>query len=87
MDISVPARTEGRTTRHTETWTIARLLATLAAYHRDKPDIALTSGGLEIGIEITEAISTQYAAYQALETDLHRRSKQQFEMAAGPRNH
>jgi hypothetical protein len=76
VDISVPARTAGRTTRHTETWTISRLLATLAtagrlsyplsAHYRDRPDFVLTSAGIETSVEITEAISQQYAAYCAL---------------------
>jgi hypothetical protein len=76
VNITVPARTAGRTTRHTETWTISHLLATLAvagrlsyplsAYRRDKPDILLNNAGVEIGVEITEAISRQYAAYCAL---------------------
>jgi hypothetical protein len=76
IDISVPARTEGRLSDHTETWTGARLLSTLAranslqyplcAVHRDRPDMLLQSNRLMIGLEITEAISEQYAAYCAL---------------------
>ena len=76
IDISVPARIDGRTTDHTETWTIARLLSTLAkadrlafplsVTHRDRPDILLQSENAKIGVEITEAISQQYAAYCAL---------------------
>ena len=76
VDISVPARTEGRATHHTETWTICRLLSTLAnakglsyplsVNHRDKPDFLINTGNIRIGVEITEAISAQYAAYCAL---------------------
>lgn len=76
VDISVPDRTAGRTTHHTETWAISRLLATLATtsllkyplsvYHRDRPDFLLKTAGIEIGIEITEATSPQYAKYCAL---------------------
>ncbi len=76
IDISVPGRTAGRKTHHTELWTICRLLSTLAdskllAYpvslmHRDRPDFHLQSGTLQIGIEVTEAVSEQYAAYAAL---------------------
>lgn len=76
IDISVPERTDGRTTDHTETWTGSRLLSTLAkanrltfpvsVVHRDRPDILLECDGSKIGIEITEAISPQYAAYCAL---------------------
>jgi hypothetical protein len=76
IDISVPRRSAGRKTHHTESWTICRLLSTLAgarllAYpmslkHRDRPDFLLQSGAREIGIEVTEAVSEQYAAYAAL---------------------
>lgn len=76
IDISVPGRIDGRTTDHTETWTIARLIATLAnnhrlrfpvsVHHRDRPDSIVHSGHTKIGVEITEAISPQYAAYCAL---------------------
>jgi len=76
VDISVPARIDGRTTDHTETWTIARLLSTLAkadrlafplsVIHRDRPDSLVESGDAKIGVEITEAISQQYASYCAL---------------------
>lgn len=76
IDISVPLRTEGRTTHHTETWTICRLLSTLvqaqrlpfpvSLRHRDRPDSLIAAGAAQIGVEVTEAISEQYAAYSAL---------------------
>lgn len=76
IDLSVPGRTEGRTTHHTETWSICRLVSTLAAAglltfpvavtHRDRPDFLIDDDGKLIGVEITEAISQQYAAYCAL---------------------
>lgn len=76
VDLSVPGRIDGRTTDHTETWTIARLLSTLAnsdwiafpltVTHRDRPDSLIQFGTQKIGVEITEAVSTQYAAYCAL---------------------
>lgn len=76
IDISVPGRIDGRNTEHTETWTIARLLSTLAESgnldfpvsltHRDRPDFLVKSGSAEVGVEVTEAISKQYAAYCAL---------------------
>lgn len=76
FDLSVPGRASGRTTKHTEIWTFARLLASLAngerlAYpvsvtHRDRPDFLLQSADATIGVEVTEAISQQYAAYCAL---------------------
>lgn len=76
IDISVPGRIDGRTSEHTETWVTARLLSTLAAHdlleypisvkHRDKPDALLESQGAQIGIEVTEAITSEYAAFCAL---------------------
>lgn len=76
IDLSVSARTEGRTREQTETYAACHLLATLAhastlafpmrLTHRDKPDFALYSGGRKIGIEVTEGISTDYARYCAL---------------------
>lgn len=76
VDLSVPGRIDGRTTDHTETWTIARLLSTLAdsdriafpltVTHRDRPDALIQFGAQRIGLEITEAVSKQYAAYCAL---------------------
>jgi hypothetical protein len=76
IDLSVPGRTDGRTTDHVETWTICRLLSTLAAAgvltfpvsatHRDRPDLLIKDGSKTIGVEITEAISQQYARYCAL---------------------
>lgn len=76
IDITVPLRTEGRTTSHTETWAICRLLATLAesnlvcypisVQHRDRPDFHIQMGISEVGVEVTEAVTKQYAAYSAL---------------------
>lgn len=76
IDISVPLRTEGRTKKHTETWVICRLIATLtdsnlvtypaSVQHRDRPDFLVQFGETQIGIEVTEAVSEQYAAYSAL---------------------
>ncbi len=76
FDILVPLRTEGRTTYHAERWTICRLLSTLAKSeslcypitltHQDRPDFILQCHESNIGIEVTEAIPEQYAAYTAL---------------------
>jgi len=76
IDIDVPTSLKVRTKRHTEIWTVARLLSTLAAAdrlsypltanRRDKPDIVLTCGEHEIGVEITQSTSPQFAAYCAL---------------------
>lgn len=76
IDISVPGRTEGRKTEHTERYSICRLLSTLAKTEylsyplsltkRERPDFLLTCKGQTIGIEVTEATSTDYSSYQAL---------------------
>lgn len=76
IDLTVPGRTQGRTTDHAETWIACRLLSTLAqtdrlrfpvtVIHRDRPDILIQSGNVNIGVEITEAIAPDYAAYCAL---------------------
>ncbi len=76
VEISVPGRIDGRKTHHTETWTISRLLSTLAkaerlafpvsVTRRDRPDCLINAGSAQVGIEITEAISPQFAAYSAL---------------------
>ncbi len=75
-DITVPLRTEGRKSSHTERWVICRLVSTLDKHghlafplsvsHRDKPDFLITQASRHIGVEATEAISEQYAAYSAL---------------------
>ena len=59
-----------------ERWTICRLLSVLAhaerlafpvsLRHRDRPDFLIATGETQIGVEVTEAISEQYAAYSAL---------------------
>lgn len=76
IDITVPLRTEGRKTAHAERWTICRLLSTLSisgklafpvsVWHRDKPDFLLDLSSSQVGVEATEAISEQYAAFSAL---------------------
>lgn len=76
IDISVPRRTSGRTTDHTERYSICRLLSTLAKTEylsyplslvkRERPDFLLTCNSQNIGIEITEATSKDYCSYQAL---------------------
>jgi hypothetical protein len=76
IDISVPLRTEGQTTKHVEVFSICHLLATLAnsnlisypvsVQHCDRPDFQIRFGALDVGVEVTEAIPEQYAAYMAL---------------------
>jgi hypothetical protein len=71
-NISVPARTKGRASTHTESYTACHLLSTLAAGNRlrfpmsvnwrDRPDVLIIAGGIQIGLEITEAIPAQFAA-------------------------
>lgn len=76
IDISVPGRTKGRTTEHTERYSICRLLSTLAETDylsyplcltkRERPDFLLKCNEQTIGIEVTEATSHDYSSYQAL---------------------
>ena len=75
-DITVPLRTEGRTTEHCEQYTTARVLATIAESsvieyplrleHRDKPDFRLHLPGKSVGIECTEAVSDEWAHIDAI---------------------
>lgn len=76
LNISVPLRTEGRTTSHTERWVMCRLLSTLGKHsllaypltliHQDRPDFILRESSGSTGIEVTEAVSEQYAKFCAL---------------------
>jgi hypothetical protein len=76
IDISVPRRTKGRTTEHTERYSICHLLSTLAETDylsyplyltkRERPDFMLNCNEQTIGIEVTEATSCDYSSYQAL---------------------
>ena len=76
IDVKVPKRTHGRTTKHTEDWTILRFLSTLATtklfsypievIHRDKPDFQINTSNKQFGIEITESIPEKYAHTFAL---------------------
>lgn len=76
MDISVPRRTKGRKTEHTERYSICHLLSTLAKTDylsyplclkkRERPDFLLNCNEKTIGIEVTEATSHDYSSYQAL---------------------
>jgi len=76
VDISVPGRSKGRKTKHTEIWMICHLLSTLAhnerlsypvsVVHRDRPDFLVRNGNREIGVEATEGITPEFAKYSAL---------------------
>jgi len=75
IDISVPLRTEGRTTEHCEQWSICRFLASFAGsellsypfcvVHRDKPDFLLELAQYNVGIEHTEVVPKNSAAIDA----------------------
>jgi hypothetical protein len=68
---SITGRTEGRNKKHTERYSIAYLLSTLAKndlitypirlIHRERPDFLLFMNDKKIGIEHTEAISQNEA--------------------------
>lgn len=74
-DITVPFRTEGRTSQHCERYMAARLLSTLAdtdeltfpleIAHTDRPDFTLTMAGTKVGLECTEAVSEEWAQIDA----------------------
>lgn len=65
MDLSMPPRGMGRTSKHVEDWMLGRLVATLArtshldypfsAIKTERPDFVITAGPRSIGIEVTEA--------------------------------
>jgi len=75
IDTTVPLRTEGRTTQHTERYAVVRLLTVVlrgefkypvALVHRDRPDFLLSLGDTDIGIEHTEAVLENEAHSSAL---------------------
>jgi hypothetical protein len=76
QNIAIPARTAGRTTQRRERQAGLRLLATWATgdrltyplriVHQDKPDFLLCYDDHDIGVEITEAVSQEWAATDAL---------------------
>ena len=75
-DVRVPGRTQGPTTAHSETWVACRFLATVAGTDLlqfpvrvepgDRPDLVLSGPAETIGIELTEAISTNQARVDAM---------------------
>ena len=78
IDITVPPRTE-RTTEQVERWSTARFLSTYArstllsyplqVTRRDRPDILIEMPERKAGIEITEAVPTNWAKTSALHED------------------
>ena len=75
-DVRVPRRGRGRRTRHAETWVACRFLATIAGTDLlqfpvqvnpgDRPDLVVSGSAGLIGIELTEAISTDQAKVDAM---------------------
>lgn len=79
LDISVPPRGQGRTSDHTERYTVAHLLSCLAENNglafplvlenRERPDFLLKMGQREIGIEHTEVVDEYDAWKNAVRQD------------------
>lgn len=76
IDISVPLRSKGRKTEHTERYSLVSFLQNflddkyfnfpLKIIHRDRPDFLIETSMNNIGIEFTESIPKQLARAQAL---------------------
>lgn len=76
IDVSVPPRGTSRTSTHTETWSICRLLSTLAwenkldypcvGYKSERPDYVFRLGVQSVGVEITEAVKEDLARTEVL---------------------
>lgn len=81
VDIAVPPRGKGRTSHHTERWTICRLVATLTdtdllgfpltLTHEDKPDFVIATPTGRIGVEVSEAIPVAYAKFSEIANREH----------------
>lgn len=80
LDISVPHRGNTRLTEHSESWQIHRLLTALKSKEfiklpfelikRERPDFIIKSGGKIFGVELMEAINSDYARIKALQAKL-----------------
>lgn len=76
IDISVPLRSKGRKTEHTERYSLVSFLQNfiddkyfnfpLKIIHRDKPDFLIVTSINNTGIEFTESIPEQLARAQAI---------------------
>ena len=76
QDITVPAQTKGRTSKHCERWGVFRLLATwanndqlsypLTFVHQDRPDFLLDYDKQKTGVEFSELVSEEYKETRAL---------------------
>lgn len=79
-DISVPLRTEGRTSEDCERWSICRFLAAyadadfirypLTVLKHERPDFLLSFPGTTVGVEITEAVPPDWARANAIRENL-----------------
>lgn len=76
IDVSVPLRSQGRKSEHTERYSIVSLLQNfinddlfgfpLKLIHQDKPDFFIEFSNKSIGIEFTESIPEQLARARSL---------------------
>lgn len=76
IDVSVPPRTQGRTSQHREAWIARHFLEMIAdtdllgypihIRHQDRPDLLLSSLDKTTGIEITVAEHVNHASAEAL---------------------
>lgn len=75
IDLDVPLRSEGHTTRQAERYACARLLATLPpatwtfplrVEHDDRPDFVIADAGVQIGVEHTEVVPENHARESVL---------------------
>jgi hypothetical protein len=77
--VDVPARGDGRTSDHTEAWTLAHLLSTLNSAgrlcfplqwcKRERPDYVIASANQDLGIEISELVSPALAQAVAIRNE------------------
>ncbi|MCY4148729.1 MAG: hypothetical protein OXF73_05175 [Gammaproteobacteria bacterium] len=76
IDVSIPPRTQRRTSRHREAWVARHFLETIAdtdlleypihIKHQDRPDFLLSSQDSTTGVEITIAEHVNHARAEAL---------------------
>ncbi|MCY4314078.1 MAG: hypothetical protein OXD44_10400 [Gammaproteobacteria bacterium] len=76
IDVSIPPRTQGRTSQHREAWVARHFLETIAdtdlleypihIKHQDRPDFLLSSQDSTTGVEITIAEHVNHARAEAL---------------------
>lgn len=80
LDVVVPRHPKDRKNAHVETYTLVQLLASIPwdsacfpveVFRRERPDFFLKFGLVEVGLEVTEAISPNLAKERALRADGH----------------